>query len=58
MITVKHVLKDGTVVDSVEGRMIKATDNTQLYAAVSTIKKEGGDKSETVSAPESRTEGR
>jgi hypothetical protein len=38
---IKHVLKDGSVVDSIEGHMIKAADYPVLYEVVNRIQKEG-----------------
>ena len=37
MITIKHVLKDGTKVDSVEGHVIKAEDFPLLYEVMDRI---------------------
>ena len=41
MITIKHVLKDGTEVDSVEGKVIKAEQFDVLYEVINRIQKEG-----------------
>lgn len=44
-----HVLKDGTVVPDVEGKVIKADEFTLLYEVISRIQKEGDQKpNETV----------
>ena len=37
MITIHHVLKDGTKVDSVEGHVIKADDFSVLYEVIDRI---------------------
>lgn len=37
MITIHHVLKDGSKVDSIEGRMIKANEFSVLYEVISRI---------------------
>ena len=34
MITIKHVLQDGTQVDSVEGKVIKADQHKVLYEII------------------------
>ena len=44
MITIKHVLKDGTKVDSVEGHVIKASEFKVLYEVINRIQKEGEQK--------------
>lgn len=46
MITIKHVLKDGTQVDSIEGKVIKAKDFTVLYEVINRIQKEGDQKTD------------
>lgn len=37
MITIKHVLKDGTQVESIEGKVIKADQHELLYEAIKRI---------------------
>ena len=39
--TIKHVLKDGTLVESIEGKVIKAKDFSVLYETINRIQKEG-----------------
>ena len=41
MITIKHVLKDDTEVDSIDGHVIKAEEFTVLYEVINRIQKEG-----------------
>lgn len=48
MITIKHVLKDGTQVDDVSGHLIKASDHPVLYEVINRISK-AGDANETIS---------
>ena len=45
MITIRHVLKDGTEVDSIEGHVIKAEEFPQLYEEVGRIMKGTDDES-------------
>lgn len=40
MITIKHVLKDGTQVDSIEGKVIKAKELSVLYEVINRIRNE------------------
>lgn len=40
MITIHHVLKDGTEVDSIEGKVIKADEFGTLYEVINRIQKE------------------
>lgn len=47
MIRIKHVLKDGTQVDDVAGRMIKAKEHVVLYEVINRIN-EGRRKDGTV----------
>lgn len=44
---ITHVLKDGTVTDSITGKVIRSDEFPVLYKIL-----EGGDESEPVSAPE------
>lgn len=44
---ITHVLKDGTVTDSIAGKVIRSDEFSVLYKIL-----EGGDESEPVSAPE------
>lgn len=44
MITIKHVLKDGTQVDSIEGKVIKADQHELLYEVINRMQKEGDQK--------------
>lgn len=37
MITIQHVLKDGTKVDSIKGHVIKAEDHPVLYEVIDRI---------------------
>lgn len=46
MANIRHVLKDGTEVDSIEGRVIKASEFKVMYEVLNRIKKE--EKHETV----------
>lgn len=39
MITIHHVLKDGTKVDSIEGHVIKADEFQVLYEVINRIQK-------------------
>lgn len=55
MITIKHVLKDGTEVDSIEGKVIKADEFSLLYEVINRIQKEG-DANETISTSGRRIE--
>lgn len=48
MATIKHVLKDGTQVDSIEGHLIKADEFKVLYEVINRISK-AGDVIDTVS---------
>lgn len=48
MITIHHVLKDGTEVADIAGKVVKAKDNEQLYEAINRISSEGNRKNETV----------
>jgi hypothetical protein len=41
MITIKHILKDGTEVPDIAGRVIKADEFPVLYEVVNRIQKEG-----------------
>lgn len=38
---IKHVLKDGTVVQDITGKVIHAKDNPVLYEVISRINEEG-----------------
>lgn len=49
MVTIKHVLKNGTQVDDIAGKVIKADQFSVLYEVVNRISK-AGDVHETVSA--------
>ena len=52
MITIKHVLKDGTHVDSVDGKVINAEEHRSLYELISRMQKEGDDTDAAISAPD------
>jgi hypothetical protein len=41
MVTIKHVLKDGTQVDDITGKVIKADQYPVLYEAINRMQKEG-----------------
>lgn len=41
MITIKHVLKDGTQVESIDGKVIKADQFDVLYETINRMQKEG-----------------
>jgi hypothetical protein len=41
MITIKHVLKDGTQVESIDGKVIKADQFSVLYETINRMQKEG-----------------
>lgn len=45
---IRHVLKDGRQVDSIEGHVVKAEENPVLYEIISRMQKEG-DEHEPVS---------
>lgn len=53
MITIRHILKDGTEVESIEGHVIKADEFQQLYEVVGKIMK--GTDNEALRTPESRS---
>ena len=38
---IRHILKDGTKVDSIEGRVIKADQFETLYAIIDRIQRKG-----------------
>jgi len=38
---IKHILADGTAVDSIEGKVIKADEHPVLYEVINRIQKEG-----------------
>ena len=40
MITIKHVLKDGTEVENIDGKVIKADQFPVLYESINRIQKE------------------
>ena len=46
MTTIKHVLKDGTQVDSIEGKVIKADQHELLYEIINRMQKEGDQKTD------------
>lgn len=48
MITIHHVLKDGTEVDSIEGKVIKAEEFQVLYEVINRINNRKDQKDETV----------
>ena len=48
MITIQHVLKDGTKVDSVEGHVIKADEFSVLYEVIDRINRKDQKKDEAV----------
>lgn len=52
MITIKHVLKDGTQLDDITGHVIKAEDHPLLYEVISNIEKKEGDEHATIQAPD------
>ncbi len=41
MITIKHVLQDGTEVNSIDGKVIKAEQFGVLYETINRMQKEG-----------------
>lgn len=41
MITIRHILRDGTQVDDIEGHVIKADEFATLYEAISRINVKG-----------------
>lgn len=41
MITIKHILKDGTEVADITGKVIKAKDHELLYEVINRINEEG-----------------
>ena len=47
---IHHILKDGTEVDDITGKVIKAEDFPVLYEVINRIQKEGGINA-AVSAP-------
>ena len=53
---IKHILKDGTNVDSVDGMVISASKHKELYELINEIMK-GGDDGAAVSASDPRIEG-
>ena len=48
MITIKHVLKDGTEVEDITGHLIKAADYPVLYEVISRINERKDQKDEVV----------
>lgn len=44
---IKHVLKDGTVLDDISGIVITREDNPEIYRVVEKIRKKGSGKNET-----------
>ncbi|WP_298535752.1 hypothetical protein [uncultured Methanobrevibacter sp.] len=48
MVTIKHILKDGTQIDDIAGKVIKADQFPVLYEAINRINK-AGDANETIS---------
>ena len=52
MITIRHVLKDGTEVDSIEGHVISGDEFPQLYEVIGRIVK--GTNDESVRTSEAR----
>ncbi len=51
MVTINHILKDGTQVDSIEGHLIKADEFKVLYEVINRISK-AGDAIETIPTPD------
>lgn len=45
--TIKHVLKDGTVLDDISGIVITREDNPEIYRVVEKIRKKGSWENET-----------
>lgn len=45
---IRHILKDGTEVADVAGKVIKAEEHTVLYEVINRINEEGRRKNETV----------
>lgn len=45
---IRHVLKDGTAVASIDGHVIKADQFPVLYEVINRISKEGDEKNEAV----------
>lgn len=48
MITIHHVLKDGTKVDDVTGHVIKAKENPVLYELINRIQQQKGMTNEVI----------
>lgn len=42
MITIKHILKDGTEVADITGKVIKAKDHELLYEVINRIQQQKG----------------
>ena len=45
--TIKHVLKDGTVLEDISGIVITREQNPEVYRAIEQIRKKGSGKNET-----------
>lgn len=45
--TIKHVLKDGTVLEDISGIVITPEDNPEIYRVVEKIRKKGSGENET-----------
>lgn len=45
--TIRHVLKDGTVLDDISGIVITREDNPEIYRVVEKIRKKGSGENET-----------
>ena len=52
MITIKHVLKDGTQLDDITGHVIKAADFPLLYEVINSIEKKEGDENAIIQTPD------
>ena len=48
---IENVLSDGSIVNTVEGKVVKAEDHKNLYSLMVEIMK-GGEKTEAVQAPD------
>jgi hypothetical protein len=45
--TIKHILKDGTVLEDISGIVIKREDNPEIYRVIEQIRKKGSGENET-----------
>lgn len=49
---VKHVLKDGTEVEDIKGKVIKASEFRTLYEVINRIQRKAGDANAVVPTPD------